>query len=258
MNTAHKVATWDVLRSLGFQLDATVISDQNPGLSFDFGNFKLSACSVKNKWFADIVLFTGILPTRRTLTQLDFEIPRFVESKEQCAAYIAWFLDRSADGGTFQPAKETDWLPLGRTQKRLLPWEREREAREKDDEKYRTRPQCTVQREWLKLALKSLAHSLSQSAETDFVQITFDGEVLRFQLAKNLIVLPAEGSPWRSCFALPAGKLISLPKRLMAESINVSVWQCQLYIDRSKYDGVTKTTFESAEADELPSVTKPD
>jgi hypothetical protein len=130
MNEANKIATWDVLKEFGFQEDATVNPLAPPGLSFDFGNFKLSACRVTNRWFADIVLFTGILSSSRNLTHVDFEIPQFVESKEQCAAYLVWFMDKLADGGIFQPTRETDWLSLGRAQKHLLPWERKREARE--------------------------------------------------------------------------------------------------------------------------------
>src|ERR1035441_2250034 len=103
MNTADKVSTWDVLRDFGFQLDSKVISDQNPGLSFDFGNFKLSASSLMNMRCVDIVLFTGVLTTRRTLREVEFELPQFVESREQCAAFIAWFLDIGEDGGVFKP-----------------------------------------------------------------------------------------------------------------------------------------------------------
>jgi hypothetical protein len=43
------ITTWDVLQDFGFQPDdAVVYSDVKPGLSFDFGNFKLSASCLLN------------------------------------------------------------------------------------------------------------------------------------------------------------------------------------------------------------------
>lgn len=55
------IPTWELLPSLGFQPDDTVVySDVHPGLSFDFGNFKLSASCLMNMSFVEVVLFTGI------------------------------------------------------------------------------------------------------------------------------------------------------------------------------------------------------
>jgi hypothetical protein len=44
------VATAGVLRALGFHDDPNVISDEPPGLSLDFGNFKLEASHNVNRW----------------------------------------------------------------------------------------------------------------------------------------------------------------------------------------------------------------
>jgi hypothetical protein len=233
----------DVLLDFGFRPDATVMSLEKPGLSFDFGNFKLSACSAINRWFVDIVLFTGILSTSRTLTQVEFELPRLVESKEQCAALIAWFFDSSVRGSGFQAANEPAWLQEGRTHKSLLPWERERKSLEKEEEKYRARPLCRVQRDWLKLGLKSLEQFLSEGSDSGLVEVSFDGKLLWFHRTDNIIVLPADGSRWTSRFAMPVGRLKPLPKRLMAASIEVSVWQRRLQIDQSWYEGVIETVI---------------
>ena len=42
--------TWEVLKELGFMPNASVWSEIQPGLSFDFGNFILSAGAVKIGW----------------------------------------------------------------------------------------------------------------------------------------------------------------------------------------------------------------
>lgn len=94
MNEANLIETWDVLIDFGFQPDGDVLSGGWPGLSYDFGNFKLNASCVVNMRFAEIVLFTGVLSARRVLADVEFEMPRRVESREQCAAWIVWHLDR--------------------------------------------------------------------------------------------------------------------------------------------------------------------
>jgi hypothetical protein len=124
MTEGETVSTWDVLRDFGFKPDAEVYSDVNPGLSFDFGNFKLSASCVMNLRLAKIVLFSGVLKTGRTIAEVSFEMPRRVHSQKQCAAWIVWHLDRSAGKGGLGPNSETAWIIEGRGSKNLLPWVR--------------------------------------------------------------------------------------------------------------------------------------
>src|SRR5262245_21037660 len=54
------ISTWDLLPSLGFVPDPDVLSDR-PGLSYQFGNVKVSASYVFNLRLKEIVLFTGVL-----------------------------------------------------------------------------------------------------------------------------------------------------------------------------------------------------
>ena len=76
MNEANLIKTWDALIDFGFQPDCDALSGGWPGLSYDFDNFKLNASCVVNMRFAEIVLFTGILSTGRTLADVEFEMPR--------------------------------------------------------------------------------------------------------------------------------------------------------------------------------------
>jgi len=238
MHDRASIATWDVLQDFGFTVDSSVLSDAMRGLSYDFGNIKLSVNCVMNRRFVDVLMFSGILTSRRSLAEVEFEMPRFVESREQCAAWIVWNLDQHADGRVFQPAREAAWLLEGRNFKHLLPWQREQEE-------YRARPHCTAQREWMKLALKTLAHHLAEVEDTEPVVFGFDGKVLLFRVSGNIVALAAEGSSWMSHFSLPAGKLRSLPKRLMRANVDVSVWRSRLNIERFRYDGIVETAWNS-------------
>jgi hypothetical protein len=233
MNEAEAIApVWDALKELGFSPDSTVISDDMPGLSFDFGNFKLSASVVINKSFKPVVLFGGVLATPRTLTEVCFELPRMVASRQQVVAFLAYYLDKQASesGSVFHPAREVDWISEGRQNRHLLPWAAEMAA-------YRSRPHCSVQRDWLRLALKRLAELLGQLDAAAEVEIGFDGSVLLIRCSDEVVAMSAHGRPWRTQFTIPAGNLTHLPKRLGRDEIEISVWDGRLSIGRVSLHG---------------------
>ena len=233
---ASSFDTWDVIQDLGFEPDPTAVM---PGLSFDFGNFELKATCVWHLQFGAVVMFSGVLSTPRTLAYVNFEIARsIVTSRELCAAWIVSHLDRQAMGGVFQPARDVPWLAEGRLHRHLLPWVIEEARLEREAAAYRARPCCMVRKEWLKLALKTLAEHVAAVADTEPVVFAFDGHVLSIRCAANAVVLTGEGKPWTTEYAIPAGQLRKLPKRLYGDRVNVSVWGTRLEIDRLRYDGI--------------------
>lgn len=231
VNQAETTATWDVLRGFGFWPDDTVHSDVMPGLSFDFGNFKLSASWVTTLRFAEVVLFTGAIATPRTIAEVQFEMPRRVKSPDQCAAWIVWHLDKVGGDGGFVPAHPVKWLAEGRNHRNLLPWIA-------DMAEYKARPHCEVQREWLRVALKSLGKILTTADDEAEVVFGFDGAVLTIRCVGKIVAMSGEGTPWRRHYTIPAEKLRNLPKRLMREWLEVSVWEGRLTIGRNSYAGV--------------------
>jgi hypothetical protein len=115
------VATEDVLRALGFHDDPGVMTDEPPGLSFDFGNFTLEASQNVNRWLRPVVALGGVMTTNRSSALVHFEMPLVVESFEQGVALVTHCLDSHA-GGTFIPASPVPWLLEGRQYRNLLPW----------------------------------------------------------------------------------------------------------------------------------------
>ena len=112
-------STFDFLKSLGFVEDPSVISDSAPGLSLDFGNFKLEAGHLLNLRFQPVVLLGGTCTTRRTTALIEWEMPQKLESWEQGAAWMAWGLDRYFDG-RFEPQISAVWLEIGRQNQHLV------------------------------------------------------------------------------------------------------------------------------------------
>jgi len=230
MNEATAIATWDGLKDLSFTPDAAVISDVMPGLSYDFGNFTLSASAVMGKWFEPVVLFTGVPATPRTLAEVCFELPRVVASQEQLTAFLVYYLDKAARRDVFHPARPVAWIAEGRANRSLLPWEVDMAA-------YRARPHCSVRRDWLRLALNSLAEIIAKADDTAAVEFSFDGSVLTIRCSGQVVPMSAIGDAWPSPFEIPAAKLRHLPNRLMQDMLEVSVHKGQLHIGGNCFDG---------------------
>jgi hypothetical protein len=224
MGEPETLATMDLLREFGFQPDNTTAFSHDT-LSFDFGSFKLEAAQVTNRWFKEVVRLYALLVTYSssgqvsTLEDIDFELPCRLESRELCAAWIAWELGHRGPSSTPGPA----WLVEGQQSLGLLPWRINQAA-------FEARPICTVQRDWLRLALKTLAVQIASVGDEVPVVVNFENGVLSVQCAGKKIALPAEGTSWPQQFTIPAGNLRQLPKRLAREEISVSVWDSGLRI----------------------------
>jgi hypothetical protein len=232
MNEADSLESWDLLKALGFQPDANVHSDVRPGLSYNFGNFKLSASAVTSmRSFSEVVLFTGVMASQRSISNVEFEMPRRIDSSEQCAAWIAWHLDQASEGREFLPTGDALWLQEGRRNRDLLPWV-------VNLEEFNKRPVCLVQRPWLRLALKELGKALATANADELVLFHFDGGVLTIRCAGEIIAVAAKGSPWGNDYAIPAKEMRRQPKRFMREILDVSVWQGRLSIGGYSYKGV--------------------
>jgi len=206
------VSTWDLLKTIGFGEDHSVISDPPGGLSIDFGNFKMSASFVLNRWFREAVLLSGIMSTSRTIAEVECEMPREVESWEQGVAWVTWCLDNHANGGIFKPALPIAWLTEGRQNRHLLPWERERAAWERERAAYAARPHCQVQRDWARVALRNLSEIVATLDDEAPVIFQFDGEVLRIRCADSLIANAGSGQDLAQSILTQGGSVATTPQ----------------------------------------------
>jgi hypothetical protein len=220
------IFTMDALHGLGFRHDPTVIS-YGPSLSFDFGVLKLKATSCLNLRAQEIVLFTGVLSTPRTLGEVQFEMPRQIMSTKQCAAWIVWHLDQYSG---FKESRHVGRVEEGRANRKLLPWVMALAE-------YNARPSCVVERKWLRLALKTLAEHLALLADDVDVVFGFDGSVLSIRCDGKVIALAGNGSPWTVHFKVQASALRRLPKRLMGAHVGLSLWESRLTIGSWVYYG---------------------
>ncbi len=79
-----------------------------------------------------------------------------------------------------------------------------------------------------------------QSADDDRIEIWFDGQILTFWVSGKTVILQAEGSAWGAHYFLPVGQLRIMPKRLLSNAVDVSIWRGRLQIDRSNFEGIAE------------------
>lgn len=236
MNADESVNTWEVLPSFGFRPDPDVYSDIRPGLRLELGHLELNASFTVGRFFEKVVLFTGTLNTGYFLAEINFEVPPVMPSATLCAAWLAWSLKKSTRERDFGvPAPP--WLEEGFQNIHLLPHEQEREQREREREKelaaYRSRPLCTVPRDWLRLAINTLATYMEAVPDETPITFDFDGAVLRLYCGAYPVAVAAEGDAWPQTYAVRAGQLRSLKRtRLMADPVEVFVWKNALHVGR--------------------------
>lgn len=233
ISESANLATWDFLKIIGFKDDSSVFCDDDVGLSIDFGNFKLSATKQLNVHLVKVIQMHGIMTTSRTISDVNFELHFYVESAQQLKALIVWNLDKYANSRKFIPINSAPWIEEGRANFDLLPWERQRL-------KYESRPRCRVDREWLKLAFNHLRNHTKENLIFNEISIDFDGKVLSFEVDDFFIPVTASGKPWDVKFKLPIDSISHLPKRIMHESVEISVIDNRLNIENRSFNGVVE------------------
>lgn len=229
-----RISTYELLASLGFVKDERVISDPPGGLSFDFGNILLTASFLQSITEGPQVVLNGLITTKRTVTEVLYHLPHEIDSREMGIALIVYCLDSHTEGGVFLSKRPVEWLEIGRTNKHLLPWERERVA-------YEARPHCLVRRDYARVMLRHFRGILESVAGESVVTFGFDGEVFSAWIAGERLAVPANGEPWSERFTIASSHLRRLPKRLMHEEIVFDVWNESLGIGSWRYRGVNES-----------------
>ena len=161
---------------------------------------------------------------------IEGELPREVESLELGKAFVTWYLDESI-GELFESRMIPEWLVEGRAHFALLPWEEDLVA-------YNARPCLFNTPRMARVALKELSRHLANAENAERVFFSFDGEVLKVRCGINLVAVPAKGAAWTNKYAIEAHALRLLPKRLMRDPIEVSLWEFGLIISGCRYSPI--------------------
>jgi hypothetical protein len=122
----NPVSTHAALQALGFRSEPKVYSEQETGLSYDFGSFQLTAARMMNLQMREAWHLSGLIATSRSVAQIEFEMPLQVDSAEQCAAWIAWALEHQLPRNEKLVASlKQELMILGLQHQSTLPWFRQ-------------------------------------------------------------------------------------------------------------------------------------
>jgi hypothetical protein len=224
------VRVWDVLRSIGFELDPSTASDPPGALRFDFGSLSLSATHSVNPLLFPIVQFYGVSRTPRSFGEVSFQMPQLVQSREFVIALLAWHLDNHSHGES--PSSDPGrWIAEGRALRHLVPGERERIEVQQRAAEYSTCPKCRVERRRARPAFRALLEFLEEKQPLAPVSFGFDGEVLTIGAGSRLIALPASGAPWPCEFRVSIEAFGHIPKRFNRDPVVIAVFRGHLLVD---------------------------
>ena len=228
------LSTVEIIENFGFKHD---IGGLPKTFTYKSSNLQMSACiCLSLKSFEEAVCFSGCIHTERTLGYIEFEMPLEVDSFEQGIAWLAWHIDRQKnDRSCYNSDFPYNWLEIGYANYHLLPWEKERIEREREEEAYQAEymlsPHCTVEREWARI-LRGKINAIMEGAEEPLhVEVSFDGEMFIIRCAGMLMPMPATGKAWNNSFILNFEPKWQLPKRFKNETIEFAIFREKLMID---------------------------
>jgi hypothetical protein len=220
------IKTMDALAEIGFAPTAA-------GLAYRFADMELCAVEAVNQWFVPAVNLGGVYRDARTLCMVDYNMPKMVESEEQCLAFLAYALRG------YEPTDPPQWLSAGRNLSAHLPWAQESAARRAAmalrSAAYEACPKCHADRQLFRPICKRLREFAEANDGDADARWSFDGAVLRADVADKTFLCQADGTPWSETVSVKLGDLMKLPKRLMADPVTVAVWEGRLMVDSAGF-----------------------
>lgn len=220
LSSRTRISTRDLLVDIGFEPVIATYTDLQPGYRFNFGNFVLHASQVTSKYLRPEILFTGTIVTTRSISAVEFSLPLNVDSYEQGLALIAHGIGRS-----FIPLLPAPWLDQGRKWEEHLPGRHELRL-------YEQRPRCQVESKWFRVAVKKLIAIGETANVNDEFSVSYQDNVLRFDLSGQILVMPATGLAWSKTYRCREQGLKHISKRTPSNGISLSVWKDTLAIGR--------------------------
>lgn len=211
------VSTRAVFVAAGFEQDWSADwTEQLPTYLMRVGPFEVRASELTSMTsFRPVFVVSPIgSDGRRIFWDARTEMPLVLDSIDQGFAWLADLFQR----WDIHLHPVPGWFDHGVRLSYLLPWVEQRA-------RYDARPQCTVDREWLRVAVRKL-RAASATAELDaIVQLSFDGAILRFTLHNNdVLAMPAKGSAWPTLLDILLTDCCRSFGRIMHPVVHFGVW----------------------------------
>ena len=171
------VQTLEVLEQIGFTGSGSGPYDWN------FGNGEVSAVEGFGLRNGQAIYFDRHAAWDQTLITIETAMPLSVELFEVGLAWVA-YICRGV-----KPRRPTPWLSEGLALQEHLPWVKRQKA-------FQARPQCSVPRDWFRLASRALREAAEAASDSHWAAFVLEGPALRIEFGATLLMLPAEGRAW--------------------------------------------------------------
>lgn len=205
-----------ILKEIGFKFNGHKYDLSVKTKSFDLS---LSAVRGMNRHFVDAVLITGYFHSPRAISQVNIEMLPECESLEQGLAIIAFGL-KSARQVLLH--ENIWWFKRGDDNRNLHPFFQQQE---KDRAIREARPHCYVDRDWFRVFRKKITERLDHAnAVPAFIDVSFNGEVIRFSGLDFEVGVPATGVPWSIKTRISGSFLSHFPKRFSLPTVAIEIW----------------------------------
>lgn len=234
------VYTFELLIDLGFE--RAVGGSAKHSVQYQTRHQDLTALQAANRFGMDIVLLSGVVKRERAVTLVHQEIPAWMGSREEAAAWVSYALWECRY--LFEPLP--DWFSAGVESWDYIPWVRERREDERQLEAWRRCPRCRVDREEARILRRRMRSSLSELDGESDMTVEFDGRVLSIQLCTDVHRVVASGTEWSSRYRADVSPRTELPSRFREPSVTLSIWEGHLLMDGIRLGRCYKETTRQA------------
>lgn len=202
-----------------------------PGIEaivYRFADFDLFCSYTMNRFMRMTVRVHGVIYTARTLAEIDSDIPVDLEDPLEAAAWVSFVLSSNRDELNPMP----DWFVAGERNAHLVEralvgrdaWERRRA--------FEASPKCRIDRDFARPLRRNLQEDISWLEGEADLTISFDGRVLSIDFCGRVQEVVAEGEVWPSSYRVSVSPEAELPARFVSRSVEVSVFEGYLSLDR--------------------------
>ena len=204
--------TLDSLIALGFERREPQHGAETVG--YRFVHLDLVACHVMNLYAREVVLLSGVVETRRTLSIVESQIPNDLGSPSEAAAWVSYAL--KSDKRELEPLP--DWFVEGENHWDLIPFVAEQRA-------YQARPKCFIDRDYARPLRRNLLEEMSWLAGEAEMTFSFDGRILTIDFGGRVHEVIASGDSWPSSYRAIVTSESKFPARFTSSMVEVSVFE---------------------------------
>ena len=177
---------------------------------YGFAAFGLFCSHTMSRYMRMTVRVHGVISTRRTLSEIDTEIPDHLEDPLEAAAWVSYAL--RSHRSDLEPLP--DWFVEGERHWNLVAPAREEITARERRRAYEASPKCYIDRDYARPLRRNLQEEISWLDGEAEMTFSFDGRVLTIDFGGHVHEVVASGDSWPPSYQVIVSPETTLPARL--------------------------------------------